>query len=215
MNYLSLYRKYRPKCFADVVGQKYIVTILKNAIKYNKIANAYIFAGIKGTGKTSIAKIFANAINCLHNNDGDVCKMCEICKYFANNNQIDVVELDAASNNGVDEIRQINDSVQFLPTKLSKKVYIIDEALIEEKPVNISYSKNIVIFSLVALVIILGIFFLVYYFDNTIKSSETINKLTGFPVLATIPKLNEKKNKNKKEGTELVEKKGGKKHDKK
>lgn len=128
MSYMSLYRKYRPRTFADVVGQKYIVTILKNAIKYGKIANAYIFAGIKGTGKTSIAKIFANAINCLDNKDGDVCQKCEVCKNFVANNLIDVIELDAASNNGVDEIRKLNDSVQFLPTKLTKKVYIIDEA---------------------------------------------------------------------------------------
>lgn len=128
MNYISLYRKYRPKSFGDVVGQKYIVTILKNAIKYNKVANAYIFAGLKGTGKTSIAKIFANAINCLHNDNGDVCKTCDVCKSFACNNLIDIIELDAASNNGVEEIRKINDSVQFLPTKLTKKVYIIDEA---------------------------------------------------------------------------------------
>ena len=128
MSYMSLYRKYRPRTFADVVGQKYIVTILKNAIKYDKVANAYIFAGIKGTGKTSIAKIFANAINCLDKKEGDVCKKCEVCKSFAANNLIDVIELDAASNNGVDEIRKLNDSVQFLPTKLTKKVYIIDEA---------------------------------------------------------------------------------------
>ena len=128
MNYLSLYRKYRPKTFADVVGQEYIVKILKNSIKNNQVANAYVFAGTKGTGKTSIAKIYANAINCLHNKDGDVCGQCEICKDFANNQVMDVLELDAASNNGVDEIRQINDAAMFLPTKLGKKVYIIDEA---------------------------------------------------------------------------------------
>ncbi len=128
MNYLSLYRKYRPKSFKDVVGQEYIVKILKNSIKNNMVANAYVFAGTKGTGKTSIAKIYANAINCLHSKDGDICGECEICKDFANNQVMDVIELDAASNNGVDEIRQINDAAMFLPTKFGKKVYIIDEA---------------------------------------------------------------------------------------
>lgn len=128
MNYLSLYRKYRPKTFKDVVGQEYIVQILKNSIKNNAVANAYVFAGTKGTGKTSIAKIYANAINCLDNKDGDVCGKCEICQDFANNQVIDVLELDAASNNGVDEVRKISDAVYTLPTKLGKKVYILDEA---------------------------------------------------------------------------------------
>lgn len=128
MNYLSLYRKYRPKSFADVVGQEYIIKILKNSIKNNQVANAYVFAGTKGTGKTSIAKIYANAINCLHSKDGDICGQCEICQDFRNNQVLDVIELDGASNNGVDEVRQINDAAMFLPTKLNKKVYIIDEA---------------------------------------------------------------------------------------
>ena len=128
MNYLSLYRKYRPKSFRDVVGQEYIVKILKNSIKNNVVANAYVFAGTKGTGKTSIAKIFANAMNCLDSKDGDVCGSCEVCKDFSNNQVMDVIELDGASNNGVDEVRQINDAAMFLPTKLGKKVYIIDEA---------------------------------------------------------------------------------------
>lgn len=128
MNYLSLYRKYRPKTFADVVGQEYIVKILKNSIKRDSIANAYVFAGTKGTGKTSIAKIFANALNCLSNKDGDVCGQCEVCKDFSNNQVMDVLELDGASNNGVDEVRQISEGAMFLPTKLGKKVYIIDEA---------------------------------------------------------------------------------------
>lgn len=128
MNYLSLYRKYRPKSFADVVGQEYIVKILKNSIKNNVVANAYVFAGTKGTGKTSIAKIYANAINCLNNKEGDACGSCEVCKDFANNQVMDVIELDGASNNGVDEVRQISEAAMFLPTKLGKKVYIIDEA---------------------------------------------------------------------------------------
>lgn len=128
MSYLSLYRKYRPKYFKDVIGQEAILQILKNAIKSDKIANAYIFAGVKGTGKTSIAKIFANAINCQKNIDGDACGQCLICKDFINHQVIDVVELDAASNNGVDDIRKIIDAAIVLPTKLQKKVYIIDEA---------------------------------------------------------------------------------------
>ena len=128
MSYLSLYQKYRPKNFKEIVGQSFVVNILKNAIKDNKIVNSYIFSGPKGTGKTSIAKIFANAINCLNNKDGDVCGKCEICNSFVNCDLIDVIELDAASNNGVDQIRSINDNIHFLPTKLAKKIYIIDEA---------------------------------------------------------------------------------------
>ena len=128
MSYLSLYQKYRPKKFKEIIGQSFIVSILKNAIKDNKIVNSYIFSGPKGTGKTSIAKILANAINCLDNKDGDVCEKCEICKSFINSDLIDVIELDAASNNGVDQIRSINDNIHFLPTKLAKKIYIIDEA---------------------------------------------------------------------------------------
>lgn len=128
MSYLSLYRKYRPKYFKDVIGQTAILQILKNAIKTDKIANAYIFAGVKGTGKTSIAKIFANAMNCQNNSDGDVCGKCLICKDFINNQVMDVIELDAASNNGVDDVRKIIDAAIVLPTKLRKKVYIIDEA---------------------------------------------------------------------------------------
>ena len=128
MSYLSLYQKYRPKNFKEIVGQPFVVTILKNAIKDDKIVNSYIFSGPKGTGKTSVAKIFANAINCLNNKDGDVCGKCEICNNFINCDLTDVMELDAASNNGVDQIRSINDNIHFLPTKLAKKIYIIDEA---------------------------------------------------------------------------------------
>ena len=128
MSYLCLYQKYRPRNFNEIVGQQFVVTILKNAIKNNKIVNSYIFSGPKGTGKTSIAKIFANAINCLNNNEGDACGKCEICKNFINNDLIDVIELDAASNNGVDQVRIINENIHFLPTKFKKKIYIIDEA---------------------------------------------------------------------------------------
>lgn len=125
-NYISLYRKYRPKTFSDVVGQKVTIEILKNSISNGKINHAYIFSGPRGTGKTSIAKIFAKAINCLHNFDGDLCGKCEVCMSNFENN-IDIIEIDAASNNGVDEIREIRNSAKLLPANLKYKVYIIDE----------------------------------------------------------------------------------------
>ena len=125
-NYISLYRKYRPKTFSDVVGQKVTIEILKNSISNGKINHAYIFSGPRGTGKTSISKIFAKAINCLHNFDGDLCGKCEVCMSNFENN-IDIIEIDAASNNGVDEIREIRNSAKLLPVNLKYKVYIIDE----------------------------------------------------------------------------------------
>ena len=125
-NYISLYRKYRPKTFSDVVGQKVTIEILKNSISNGKINHAYIFSGPRGTGKTSIAKIFAKAINCLHNSDGDLCGKCEVCMSNFENN-IDIIEIDAASNNGVDEIREIRNSAKLLPVNLKYKVYTIDE----------------------------------------------------------------------------------------
>ncbi len=126
MTYVSLYRKYRPKTFKDVVGQEIVVKILKNSIKENKIAHAYIFAGPRGVGKTSIAKIFSKAVNCLNPNIGDLCEKCEVCLNNMNN-EIDIIEIDAASNNGVDEIREIRNSINLMPSKLKYKVYIIDE----------------------------------------------------------------------------------------
>ena len=125
MSYVSLYRKYRPHKFEDVVGQDIIVKILKNSIKSNKINHAYIFSGPRGTGKTSIAKIFAKAVNCL-NKTGDVCDNCESCKIDIDD-EIDIVEIDAASNNGVDEIREIRNTIKLLPSVLKYKVYIVDE----------------------------------------------------------------------------------------
>lgn len=128
MAYISLYRKYRPDSFNEVQGQEPIITTLLNSIKLDKIAHAYIFSGSKGIGKTSIAKIFAKAINCLNPINGDCCNKCENCQAIATNRSTDIVELDAASNNGVEEVRKIIESVNFLPSNLKYKVYIIDEA---------------------------------------------------------------------------------------
>ena len=125
MSYVSLYRKYRPKSFSDVVGQDIVIKILQNSIKNNKISHAYIFSGPRGTGKTTVAKIFSKVVNCINNSD-DICNNCPVCNEPIEN-QIDIVEIDAASNNGVDEIREIRNNVKLLPNNLKYKVYIIDE----------------------------------------------------------------------------------------
>lgn len=127
MGYTALYRKFRPKTFEDVVGQKHISTTLKNAIKNERIAHAYLLCGTRGTGKTSTAKIFSKAVNCLNSQDGEPCNECEICLKINNGTAIDVVELDAASHNKVDNIRDIIDDVQYPPQECKYKVYIIDE----------------------------------------------------------------------------------------
>ena len=127
MAYQTLYRKYRPKSFELIYGQDIIVRTLKNVIKKNKLSHAYLFTGPRGTGKTSSAKLFAKAINCLQNNDGDVCNCCESCNSFNENNNPDIIEIDAASNNGVDEIREIRNKVNLVPSFSKYKVYIIDE----------------------------------------------------------------------------------------
>ena len=125
MAYTALYRKYRPSNFASVVGQEVVVDILKNSILNNKVSHAYLFTGPRGTGKTSIAKILAHAINCLNFN-GDICGECEVCKNLEINDS-DIIEIDAASNNGVDEIRTLRDNVKLLPSFCKYKIYIIDE----------------------------------------------------------------------------------------
>ena len=127
MAYQTLYRKYRPKTFELVYGQDVIVKTLKNIIKNDKLSHAYLFTGPRGTGKTSSAKLFAKAINCLNNKDGDACNECENCKSFNNNSNPDIIEIDAASNNGVDEIREIKNKVSLVPSMSKYKVYIIDE----------------------------------------------------------------------------------------
>lgn len=127
MAYLSLYRKFRPATFADVKGQDHIVTTLKNQIKSGRFGHAYLFTGTRGTGKTSVAKILARAVNCLNPVDGSPCGECERCKAALEGSSINIIEMDAASNNGVDNIRQINEEVRYAPTDDKYKVYIIDE----------------------------------------------------------------------------------------
>ena len=125
MNYKVLYRKYRPDSFEGLVGQNHVVEILKNSIKENRIAHAYLFSGPRGTGKTSTARILAKAINCLDNKNGIACGKCANCLSFSGNP--DIIEIDAASNNGVDEIRELINNIKIMPTSLKYKVYIIDE----------------------------------------------------------------------------------------
>lgn len=127
MSYTALYRKWRPDNFGDVKGQDHIVTTLKNQIRFDRIGHAYLFCGTRGTGKTTVAKIFAKAVNCANPADGNPCGECEVCRAIADGSSLNVIEIDAASNNGVDNIRQIRDEVVYRPTEGRYKVYIIDE----------------------------------------------------------------------------------------
>lgn len=128
MAYMALYRKYRPQTFTDVVGQHQVSDTLMRAIRENKVAHAYLFAGPRGTGKTSMAKIFARAINCEHGPTDHPCNECSVCKSILSGQSMDVLEIDAASNRGIDEIRALRESVKFMPVEGRKKVFIIDEA---------------------------------------------------------------------------------------
>ena len=127
MSYQALYRKYRPRTLEDVIGQDVVIQILRNAVQNNKICHAYMFSGPRGIGKTTIAKIFAKTVNCLSQKEGDACEICENCISVNSGFCTDIIEIDAASNNGVDEIREIKNNVNLVPNQLKYKVYIIDE----------------------------------------------------------------------------------------
>lgn len=125
--YLALYRKWRPSVFEDVISQPHITTTLKNQVKAGRVAHAYLFTGSRGTGKTTCSKILAKAVNCLHPKDGNPCLECAVCKGIDDGSIMDVIEIDAASNNGVDNIRELREEAVYSPAVCKYKVYIIDE----------------------------------------------------------------------------------------
>jgi len=127
MTNLVLYRKYRPKTFGEIVGQEHIIKTLTNALKLDKIAHAYLFTGVRGTGKTSVARLLAKAVNCLERKNSEPCNKCQACEEINQNKSMDLVEIDAASNRGIDEIRELRDGIKFSPSSLKYKVFIIDE----------------------------------------------------------------------------------------
>ena len=128
MSSIAFYRKYRPNNFNTVIGQKFIIDSLKNQVKNQNFYHAYIFSGTRGSGKTTLARIMSKAINCLNPEDGECCNQCQNCLNIINSNPLDILEIDAASNSGVEEIRKLIETINYLPSSLKKKVYIIDEA---------------------------------------------------------------------------------------
>ena len=128
MNYTVIARRWRPKRFEDVVGQPHIVTTIKNSIKFNRIAHAYLFTGPRGVGKTSLARIIAKAMNCVGGPREEPCGVCENCRSIDNGSFVDVIEIDAASTRGIDDIRELTETVRYLPMKGAYKLYILDEA---------------------------------------------------------------------------------------
>ena len=127
MEYQALYRQFRPETFDDVVGQEHIVTALSNQVESGKVSHAYLFCGTRGTGKTTTARILSRAVNCTDRNGANPCNKCEACRSILDGSAIDVVEIDAASNTSVDNIREIRDEIAYPPVTLNYKVYIIDE----------------------------------------------------------------------------------------
>ena len=127
MSYQVFARKYRPQTFDDLVGQKHVTHTLKNAVEQNRLAHAYLFVGPRGIGKTSTARILAKALNCVHGPTVTPCGVCDNCKEIAGGNSLDVLEIDGASNNGVEQVRELRDNVRYAPAKGHFKIYIIDE----------------------------------------------------------------------------------------
>ena len=125
--YQALYRKYRPQTFSDVVGQEHVTETLRNAVKSGRLSHAYLFTGSRGTGKTSCAKILAKAVNCENPVDGNPCGKCAACRGIDDGSILDVIEIDAASNNGVDNIRDLREEANYTPSAVKYRVYIIDE----------------------------------------------------------------------------------------